>query len=57
LVFSGAARARIRVVGRRAKLHVTPERKWQARGLTTSIRPGEYVAVLGRNGVGKSTLQ
>ena len=32
------------------------EHKWQARGLTTSIRSGEYVAVLGRNGVGKSTF-
>jgi len=30
--------------------------KWQARGLTATVDPGEYVAVLGRNGVGKSTF-
>jgi energy-coupling factor transporter ATP-binding protein EcfA2 len=30
--------------------------KWQARGLNATVRPGEYIAVLGRNGVGKSTF-
>ncbi|QYA99813.1 energy-coupling factor ABC transporter ATP-binding protein (plasmid) [Rhodococcus sp. USK10] len=30
--------------------------KCQARGLDAAVRPGEYIAVLGRNGVGKSTF-
>lgn len=34
----------------------TPEGRWLFRGLTTSLRPGQCTGIVGRNGVGKTTL-
>ncbi len=46
----------LELIGAGAGVGASPEQRWLFRGLTLALKPGQCTGVIGRNGVGKTTL-